>query len=242
MSREQPRLPSHITRIDPGDSFSFLCHQNIRCFTHCCRKLDLALTPYDVLRLRKATGRTSSELLEHYIIIEQGEQDLFPHFYLSMVDDGQASCVFVCENGCQVYSHRPGACRIYPMGRASVVEGHHTKEFFVLLKEQHCHGFKEKTSQTIASYSQSQELERYNVFNDRIAQIQQHEKIRAGMKIDREMAALYTNALYDLDNFRTALLQGEITVTGAMPETIREDDEALLQLAIEWVTLKLFGP
>ncbi len=238
---EKPTLPDNVTRIDPGDPFSFLCHKNVPCFTDCCRQLDLALTPYDVLRLRKATGLNSTELLDRYIIIEQDEQDLFPHFYLSMVDDGKASCVFVSEEGCEVYPHRPAACRTYPMGRATVLEDGQKQEFFVLLKELHCRGFEEKTIQTIESYSRSQELKPYNKFNDRIAQIQQHEKIRSGLKIDREMATLYTSALYDLDRFRSMLINGQIKVADGVIESIRTDDEALLDFAIEWIKEQLFG-
>ena len=32
--------------------FSFACHPDVPCFTKCCSDLDLALTPYDVLRLK----------------------------------------------------------------------------------------------------------------------------------------------------------------------------------------------
>ena len=104
-------------------SFTFACHPGVPCFTDCCRMLELALTPYDVLRLRKATGLTSRELLENYIITEQDPGEPFPRFYLTMVDDGRASCVFVSPQGCTVYPHRPSACRAYPLGRAAVRVG-----------------------------------------------------------------------------------------------------------------------
>jgi len=138
-------LPEHISRINPGDVFSFLCHKNISCFTHCCRELELALTPYDVLRLRSATGLSSSELHKRYIIEEYGPEDIFPSFFLTMVDDGQASCVFVNAEGCSIYKHRPGACRTYPMGRGTTRKEDDVNEQFVLLQEPHCHGFKEKS-------------------------------------------------------------------------------------------------
>lgn len=113
-------LPENIARIAPGEPFSFNCSPGIDCFTDCCRQLELALTPYDVLRLRYATNLTSSKLLDRYIIKEQEDTDVFPRFYLTMVDDGKASCVFVTPQGCSIYGHRPGACRTYPLGRATV--------------------------------------------------------------------------------------------------------------------------
>ena len=80
-----PQLPRNIARIEPGEPFSYLCHRNVDCFTHCCRQLELALTPYDVLRLRQATSLDSAQLLDRYIIVEQDETDIFPRFYLTMV-------------------------------------------------------------------------------------------------------------------------------------------------------------
>ena len=112
-------LPRHITKLGRSETFTFSCHKNVKCFTECCRMLELALTPYDVLRLRLATGLTSGQLLDEYIIIEQDQGEPFPRLYLTMVDDGRASCVFVSAQGCTVYPHRPSACRAYPLGRLS---------------------------------------------------------------------------------------------------------------------------
>lgn len=237
-----PRIPEHVARITPGDPFSFSCHPGIGCFTECCRNLDLALTPYDVLRLRYATGLSSTELHDRYIIREQEEEDAFPHFYLTMIDDGSGSCAFVTEEGCRVYDHRPGACRTYPLGRAVVKDKDGLQEFFVLIREPHCLGFSEKTIQTVQSFSQSQELGSYNRFNDLIIEIQQHEKIRNGMKLDRTQIDCYTTALYDLDAFRKKLIDGSLATDhpNYTPAAI-EDDELLLEFAVAWLKTTLFS-
>ncbi len=234
-----PELPENVARVNPGEPFSFLCHPAVQCFTHCCRQLELALTPYDILRLRQATGFRSAELLSKYIIIEQDGTDIFPRYYLTMVDDGQASCVFVGDDGCTVYQHRPGACRTYPLGRG-VRRGHSTvNEFFVLLREPHCLGFTEKTVQTIDSYNKSQDLERYNRFNDMLTEIQQHQKIRNGMRLNASQLSDYRLALYDIDTFRKKMTENE----GGGGRTIAAlDDEALLIFAFSWLKNKLFGP
>lgn len=237
----QPNLPENVARIIPGEPFSFLCHQKIDCFTNCCRQLDLALTPYDVLRMRKATGLHSSELLKRFIIVEHDQQSPLPQFYLTMVDDGKASCVFVKPEGCSIYTHRPGACRTYPLGRATVKSAKQLEEFFVLLKEPHCHGFKERTLQTIESFSNSQGLASYNHFNDLVADILQHEKIRAGMSFTPEQIQSYITALYDLDTFRSMLKEGTIAGAAELPENIFIDDERLLRYAINWIKTVLFG-
>jgi len=49
-----------------GDIFHFSCHKGISCFTECCAKLRLILTPYDILRMKNRLELTSDQFLEHY--------------------------------------------------------------------------------------------------------------------------------------------------------------------------------
>ena len=240
----EAHLPEYVTRLGGRETFAFACHSGVRCFTDCCRMLELALTPYDVLRLRKATGLTSRELLEHYIITEQDPGEPFPRFYLTMVDDGRASCVFVSPEGCTVYPHRPSACRAYPLGRAAVRTGNGTiLEHFVIMKETHCRGFLEATQQTPLQYSIDQELTVYNTFNDAVVQILQHDAIRQGLIPARKDIELFTLALYDLDTFRQMLMEDKVESTIlSQPEKDRlQEDEELLLFAIELLKRQLFG-
>ncbi len=229
----------HVRRIDPAEPFTFDCHRDIDCFTRCCRQLELALTPYDVLRLRYATGLASADLLERYVIIEQSDEDAFPHCYLSMVDDGNDSCVFLKDSGCSVYRHRPSACRTYPLGRATIRAADRLDEFFVLLHEPHCHGFRERLVNTTTSYLESQGLAPYHLFNDRLAEITQHDRIRQGMRLTQEQSRAYILALYDLDSFRPLVLAGNYGPVDA-PATLRENDEALLDFSLRWLMQQLF--
>lgn len=236
---KSPELPENVARLSPGESFSFLCHSDIDCFTHCCRQLELALTPYDVLRLRHATKLSSTDLLRNYIIIEQDEADIFPRYYLTMVDDGQASCVFVTDAGCAVYQHRPGACRTYPMGRGVTRENNRIKEFFVLLREPHCLGFAEQTDQTVSSYSKSQDLETYNRFNDMLTEIQQQQNIRNGMRLTPTQFSAYKLALYDIDTFRQKMTGHLVDDDTSAIETLGDED--LLAFSFRWLKNELFG-
>jgi Fe-S-cluster containining protein len=241
---QQSQFPKHVTRIAPGTTFSFSCHRGVTCFTECCRLLELALTPFDVLRLRKGTGIHSAKLLEQYIIIEHKPGEPFPQFYLTMVDDGRASCVFVDKTGCTIYNHRPGACRTYPLGRA-VVNGLNNviAEDYILMKESHCRGFAEKKEQHIVKYSRDQGLEEYNRFNDAVASILQHDTIRNGFLPSKKQANLYTLALYDIDTFREKLFSDEITSLqlGDSEKKILENDEQLIDFAIKWLYKKLYS-
>lgn len=241
-----PMMPRNLSRVADNEIFSFACHHNVRCFTDCCRHLELALTPYDVLRLKNCLKLKSSEFLDRYVIIEMDEEDVFPRYYLTMVDDGKASCVFVRSEGCSVYRDRPGACRAYPMGRASMRRENNTlDEFFVLLKEDHCKGFEEKASQSPLQYCKDQELDTYNEKNDALIAIQQHEEIRKGKRLTTEQSKLYTLVLYDLDTFRTKLLTEELTSSAPLSAAKLEEleiDEKLLEFGIEWLQSVLFPP
>ena len=236
-------LPEHVKQIDQNDQFAFSCHPGVPCFTECCRMLELALTPYDVLRLRQSLKITSREVLDLYVIEEFEESDIFPRFYLTMVDDGRASCVFVAKEGCSVYLDRPGACRAYPLGRATAVQNDGTtKEHFVIIREEHCQGFSEKHSQNSTQYSIEQGSAPYNQFNDRVAELTLHSRIRNGFRPNDEQRKLYTLALYDIDSFRTQLLDDTLDSRDTPLETIKNfSDEELLTFALSWLSHEFFN-
>ncbi|MCX5870747.1 MAG: YkgJ family cysteine cluster protein [Deltaproteobacteria bacterium] len=240
----QPLLPKNVKRMEKGETFRFSCHPSVACFTNCCRQLELALTPYDVLRLKKGCHLRSEEFLDRYVIIEQEEDETFPRFYLTMVDDGQASCVFVSNAGCTLYQDRPGACRAYPLGRAAIRQADDTMdEFFVLLQESHCQGFQEQQEQNGTTYSTDQGLTIYNRFNDAVAAILQHDQIRQGKRLSEGQIEQFILALYNLDQFRTLLFAGQLSETAQVDDTSRHrlaDDEELLLYAIDWLKDILF--
>ncbi len=236
-------LPENTSRIDGDDIFSFACHPQVKCFTECCRLLELALTPYDVLRLRQATGLTSEELLAKYIITEQEPGEAFPRLYLSMVDDGRASCVFVDKDGCSVYAHRPGACRTYPLGRAVARTDSSVQEHFVIMQEKHCQGFLEAAKQTPRGYNHDQEVTLYNQFNDAVLEILQHRAILNGFIPSRRNVELFILALYNLDTFRSVLLGNRlrfINLNSKEKEQL-QDDENLLKFGISLLREHIFS-
>lgn len=239
---EQLYLPKNVRRIEADETFTFSCHPGVTCFTDCCRQLELALTPYDVLRLTRETGMNSREFIDQYVIHEQEEEDSFPRFYLTMVDDGRVSCVFVSDKGCTVYEGRPGACRAYPMGRAAVRQADNSmEEFFVLLQEAHCHGFQEQEEQNSARYSTEQGLTEFNKFNDSVATLLQHDKIRQGLKLTQKQIKLFKLALYDLDSFREQLQAGTLPGSDKFNNDTHKENEQLLLFGIEWLHQELFG-
>lgn len=239
-------LPEYFHNIDKEQQFCFSCHPEVDCFTECCRELDLSLSPYDVLRLKNALKMHSGHFLEQYVIVEWDERLVFPQCYLTMVDDGRASCVFVTIDGCSVYPDRPSACRTYPVGRG-VKQGNSDtiEECFVLVKEPHCNGFAENTSQTPEKYFTGQGLHEYNHFNDLLAEILQNQRIQTGFRPNRKQLDQYLLALYNLDMFRQEMADGRISLDRPLRseelQGLAGDDEKLLILGINWLRQELFN-
>ncbi len=241
------RADNHFVDITRDTEFHFDCHPGVSCFTECCRRLDLALTPYDVLRLKNGLGMGSAEFLERYVIIEWDQRLLFPQCSLTMVDDGRESCIFVSENGCTVYEDRPGACRAYPVGRgASRQPDGAVREMLVMVREPHCLGFAQSTSQTPKRYFADQGMSGYSRANDRILSIVQHPRILAGYRPTRQQLDQYILALYNLDEFRRAFCEDSLSMNRPLqPDELQGlagDDELLLELGIRWLRQELFGP
>ncbi|WP_457573572.1 YkgJ family cysteine cluster protein [Desulfolithobacter sp.] len=237
---------SPFQAIGQAERFRFACHPGVSCFTECCRQLDLALTPYDVLRLKNNRNMHSGRFLEQFVLIEWEEGMVFPQCYLTMVDDGRASCVFVTGKGCAVYPDRPGACRAYPVGRGASRRPDGTiREQFVLVREDHCQGFAEDREQTPSEYFEDQGLEPYNQYNDEVAGLLQHDSLRQGFRPDRTQLDLFILALYNLDMFRQELADGRISLHRPLspPELqgLAGDDEQLLLLGLRWLKHTFFG-
>jgi len=239
-------LPENFHPLDREKRFCFACHPGVACFTECCRQLDLVLTPYDVLRLKNRLQMHSGRFLEQYVIVEWDERVIFPQCYLTMVDDGQASCVFVSPEGCTVYEDRPSACRAYPVGRGAAQKAHgRVEECYVLVKEPHCLGFAESSSQTPGEYFTSQGLEEYNRFNDKLMAVLHHEKIMKGYRLSRPQLDQFLLALYNLDMFRQEMGDGRIAMKRPLStvelQGLAGDDNKLLILGIAWLQQELFG-
>jgi Fe-S-cluster containining protein len=243
----EEQFMSDFQAITTDSPFTFACHPGVSCFTECCRELDLALTPYDVLRLKNHLNIPSGHFLDRYVIIEWEEKQLFPTYYLTMVDDGRASCVFVGTNGCTVYADRPGSCRAYPIGRGAALRNNSPPgETLVLVREAHCHGYAEPQRQSVADYLCGQGMDEYIRYNDALLPLVQHPSILAGtFRPSRKQLDQYTLALYELDQFRRDMVDGRVALHRPMSPAqlagIAGDDGALLVLGIRWLMQEWYG-
>ena len=57
--------PSNImpTKLTLDSSIKFRCHPEVSCFTACCGNINIILTPYDILRIRKALNLPAEEFM-----------------------------------------------------------------------------------------------------------------------------------------------------------------------------------
>lgn len=84
----------------------------------CCRTVSdtILLDPYDGKELCLATGLHFDGLMTSgHIELSVVEGVILPHLHLK---SNQAGCTFLSEAGrCLIHDHRPGFCRMFPMGR-----------------------------------------------------------------------------------------------------------------------------
>jgi Fe-S-cluster containining protein len=239
-------MDAEIIEIDPNRPFRFACGPAVTCFNACCRDLNQYLTPYDILRLKTRLGMDSGQFLARYAAIHDGPETGLPVVTLRPKVEPGDPCPFVSPRGCRVYEDRPSSCRTYPLMRMAVRDpatGRIAERFF-LLKEPHCRGFSQETRQTVAAWMAHQQLTVYNEMNDRmLALISLKRRHRPG-PLDLRARRLFIMGLYDLDDFRRRVfapeLHGDDRFDPDLRQAAREDDTALLQLAMEWVERELF--
>lgn len=247
-----------LPEVKPGERFWFACHPGVPCFNACCSDLTMPLTPYDVLRLSAGLDMGSEAFIEDYAVPGFYEDTGFPLLHLRMNPGGVKLCPFVTEQGCGVYEHRSSACRTYPLGRATRMEGEgrsaRAVEQYFLVREAHCKGFAEQGEWTIDTWLADQGIEPYNRMNDRYMRLMARYKALAdGAVLSNRHATMALLCLYQQDRFleliRATDLFNRVTLAGeyleqdehAVKANVLENPEARLWFAFDWVELVLFG-
>jgi len=233
--------------IDIDESFGFCCHACVPCFNACCRDLNQFLTPYDILRLKNGLGLSSGDFLAEYTIQHDGPESGLPVVALKPVDREQKTCPFVTPGGCRVYDDRPSSCRVYPVARA-ISRNRETggiTEHFAIIREAHCRGFSEEKTQTVREWIGGQGLSEYFTMNDRLMIIiSMKNQFRPG-PLNLKDRLLFHTALYDIDAFRSQVINNELLeplgISSAEMENIESDDKCLLEWGHRWVAFALFG-
>lgn len=232
-----------------GDAFRFSCHKGISCFNECCAKLRLILTPYDVLRLKNRLGLSSDEFLDRHTDTDMKSHNRFPMARLKMRDDEKRTCPFVTKEGCSVYEDRPGACRLYPVGRASrmvAADGEKkARDKFFLVEESHCFGFQEERLWTLEEWLRHEGVSEYNTINDKWLEIIGSRKSLGPKEAIQKKVRMFFMASYNLDKFRDFVFKSRFFdlfhVDQGLKEKLKNDDVTLMGFALDWLKFSLFG-
>jgi Fe-S-cluster containining protein len=228
-------------------TFQFLCHKDISCFTKCCADLDLVLTPYDIVRIKNRLGIPSHAFLDRYTETKWNKHPRFPMINLKMDSDRHHRCPFVTPDGCTIYEDRPGACRIYPVGRAAlkVDSEKETREKFFVVDEEHCLGFREDREWSLEEWMANEGVHEYNAMNDQWLEIVTSQKSLGKKEDIPRKIQMFFMASYNPDRFRRLIFETRFfdlfQVKAEKIEALAVDDVQLMNFAFEWLKFSLFG-
>jgi len=252
MSKSNPEIPFRSAVMPEaltGDTkIRFRCYKGISCFNACCRQADITLAPYDILRLKRRLGMTSTEFIQQYTVPFQMDMDGLPGIKLRTDETG--TCLQLNgDEGCGVYTDRPTVCRYYPVALLTLREKDSTRaeERYSLVQEDHCKGHDEDREITVADYRAEQGCDEYDEHNREWYQLILKKK-SAGPTVGKppqNSLQLFFMASYDIDTFRRFVLSENFRNTYALPEDFYQeaerDDEALLRFGYRFLRQVLFG-
>lgn len=236
-------------QLSLNSKFRFECHKGVKCFTDCCRGIDIMLTPYDILTMRKKLDMTSEKFLAIFTNPQILEKADLPVVTLKLLDDERNSCPFVEDkDGCVIYEDRPTTCRYYPLGVGSLSysgEQDEKEEFFFTVKEDHCLGFEEEKEWTVAEWREDQGINLRDEVNDGWLDLMVRKKsLPPSMKLSEESKKIFFMVCYNIDKFKDFVFKSSFLDRYDLPEEkiqeIKADDVKLLQFGFEWLKASFF--
>lgn len=218
---------SEIVPIPADVHFHFGCGPEVSCFNACCGNLSQYLSPYDILRLKKNLGVSSSAFLASYTQRHDGPRSGLPVVALQPQSTSGLTCPFVTPRGCRVYEDRPASCRMYPILRMAARDRGtgNIREEFMLIREPHCRGFETDRKITVIAWMEEQGLSPYNAANDEFLQILAAKRDKYPGMLPAHLSDRIYTALYDSDRFAGVIKN----------PASAEDDEAFLLAAYDYV-------
>jgi len=229
----------------------FRCHPGVSCFTACCGNINIILTPYDILRIRRALEMDADEFLLRFTTPVYLEKTDLPGVKILLDENGR--CPFVTEKGCTIYPYRPTTCRYYPVGMsyfheapASKDEEGITEEFYFLVKEPHCKGHEEEQVMTIREWRIDQGIDESDEMNKEWMELVMRRKSFGHQATLSEQAKrIFFLASTNLDKFREFVFNSSFLDTYDIDqetqEKIKKDDVELMRFAFRFLSATIFG-
>ena len=246
---DAPFAKSPVTpEMVEGDKvIQFQCRKGISCWNACCSNIDIILTPYDIIRLKKHLGISSTEFLQKYTFPFEFSPNDIAGVKLKPVEEGTA-CQFMRPEGCNVYQDRPTACRYYPVALLSMRRQDESTDraVYAMVKEDHCKGHFEPVSQTVDEYRKDQGIEEYDEYGRAWRQLVLKKK-SAGPTVgnaSQRSLQLFFMACYDVDQFRSFVTSpsfDDVYEVAAEDKAKWDDDLELMNFGFRLVRQVLFN-
>ncbi len=243
-----PQSPVTPATLEGGASLQFQCRKGIACWNACCSNIDISLTPVDIVRLKQRLDLTSSEFLSTYTVPYEMEKDGIAGVKLRPVEGGTA-CRFMTDAGCSVYEDRPTACRYYPVALLSMRRQDESvdRQYYAIVREDHCLGHQEPRTQTIDEYRAEQGLLDYDELARGWRQLILKKKSSGPTigKPSKRSLELFFMTCYDVDRFRSFVASESFAEIFDLPaDELRAalmDDISLMQFGFRFLRQVLFG-
>lgn len=185
--------------------------------------------------------------MDQYTVMRHRTAHGFPEIMMKMDMTTDKRCPFVTTTGCSIYEDRPGACRIYPLGRASTstkVGGAH-KEFYFVVKEDHCKGFEQVQDWSVAEWLEDQGMVEYNRINDLLMELYVRKARLRTISLTPQHIKMFVMACYNIEKFREFIFRSPFLVkfdlAPDLVDTLKTSDLSLLEFAFVWLRFALFG-
>lgn len=214
--------------------FKFRCGNDMACFTKCCRDVNIFLTPYDLLRMRKHLGMTSDEFIEKHTRIIFSDISGLPIVFLKMSEDETKVCSFMSKAGCEIYEDRPWACRMYPLNKKEQ-PGH----FDLIVNQDFCEGLRQENKINISEYLTSQGIEIFEEMEKPFIDITNNPRLlKEGIILNDKIKQMFFMA-YDLDKFKKFIFESRFLSIFDVPQKqialMHEDETELLKFCFTWL-------
>lgn len=240
-----PVLPQ---TFDAAKVIQFQCRKGIACWNACCSNIDISLTPYDILRLKRRFELSSGAFLQQYTLPYEMEQNSIAGVKLRPVANGSA-CQFMTADGCSVYEDRPTACRYYPLALLSLRRQDETADStsYALVEEPHCLGHQEPRRISVEAYRKEQGLDDYDELARGWRQLILKKKSSGPSigKPSKRSLELFFMVCYDIDRFSEFVAsEGFRQLYDLPPQELKDilcDDLALMQFGFRFLRQVLFG-
>jgi len=250
MAKDKPDLVSVYREIDQASlslqsRFTFRCHNGLACFNRCCRTPTIILSPYDILRLRQFLGITSGEFLKRYTRRETEDMSNLPLVFLDPFRPTGEGCPFLGDTGCRVYSHRPTACRLFPITMGSQLTEKGVVDYYFCRKLDYCQGFASDKEWTVESWQASEGFEEYDQGRRAWLELMLKQGLRG--PVDARVQEFFATMAYDLDKVRQLLSEPAFRQASDVDAAVWEalntgtSDTALLDFSCRYLQSVLFG-